>query len=96
MAAEYLRFSELRCLLIKFWVCAFNCEVLFIGFKSLVTTESMSDFTQSFIIQKMLKGMDRLHGVEDSPKPITLELLVSLLTLCSLYVLQITNVHYSG
>ena len=27
----------------------------------------------------MLKGMDRLHGVEDSPKPITLELLVKLI-----------------
>ena len=27
----------------------------------------------------MLKGMDRLHGVEDSPKPITLELLVKLM-----------------
>ena len=34
------RFSELRCLLIKCWECAFNCEGLFIGFKSLVTTES--------------------------------------------------------
>jgi len=39
----------------------------------------LSDLTQSFIIQKMLKSMDKLYGKPDSPKPITLDLLTKLI-----------------
>ena len=51
-------------------------KVYLSGLSHWLQLNQMSDFTQSFNIQKMLKGMDRLYVVEDSCKPITLELLV--------------------
>ena len=54
-------------------------KVYLSGLSHWLRLNQMSDFTQSFNIQKMLKGMDRLYVVEDSCKPITLELLVKLM-----------------
>jgi hypothetical protein len=54
-------------------------KVYLLGLSHWLRLNQMSDFTQSFIIQNMLKGMDRLYCVEDCPKPITLELLAKLI-----------------
>ena len=39
----------------------------------------MQDLTESFIIQKMLKGMDNLYSAVDTRKPITIELLARIM-----------------
>ena len=39
----------------------------------------MRDLTESFILQKMLKGMDNLYSTVDARKPITLELLIKIM-----------------
>ena len=68
-------------------------KVYLSGLSHWLRLNQMSDFTQSFIIQKMLKGMDRLCGVEDSRKPITLELLVKLIN--SLQFVCSSNYEYT-
>ena len=39
----------------------------------------INDLTESFILQKMLKGMDNLYSLADTRKPITLELLIRIM-----------------
>ena len=39
----------------------------------------MNDLTESFILQKMLKGMDNLYSTADTHKPITKELLIRIM-----------------
>lgn len=49
------------------------------GLSFWLKTNNLDDPTQSFIIQKMLRGMEKLYGRPDSRKPITLSLLTRLI-----------------
>ncbi|VDI62701.1 Hypothetical predicted protein [Mytilus galloprovincialis] len=54
-------------------------KVYLSGLSYYLRINELTDLTSSFIIQKMLKGMDKLYGVVDSRKPITLEILARLI-----------------
>lgn len=48
---------------------------------------ALYDTTQAFIIQKMLKGMNRLYGRSDLRLPITVDMMKNFLVLLFMYVI---------
>lgn len=56
-----------------------SCYVSAIGFRCKVLQSMPCNYSQSFVVKKMLEGMKRLKGTKDVRLPITLELLTNII-----------------